>query len=71
MSKIKFVSSTRIGDTAVIEQVVQPPVEPYNSKIENVTSAWKCHNCSQKGHIKPFCHKLYGYPICTNPSYIN
>jgi hypothetical protein len=23
---------------------------------------WICHHCKRKGHIKPFCYKLYGYP---------
>jgi hypothetical protein len=21
-----------------------------------------CHHCKRKGHIRPFCFKLYGYP---------
>ncbi|WJX12965.1 hypothetical protein P8452_03412 [Trifolium repens] len=23
---------------------------------------WFCHHCGMKGHIRPFCYKLYGYP---------
>ncbi|KAK2423598.1 cysteine-rich RECEPTOR kinase [Trifolium repens] len=23
---------------------------------------WVCHHCGMKGHIRPFCFKLYGYP---------
>ncbi|MCI43830.1 gag-protease polyprotein, partial [Trifolium medium] len=23
---------------------------------------WICHYCGRKGHIRPFCFKLYGYP---------
>ncbi|KAK2382273.1 hypothetical protein QL285_069821 [Trifolium repens] len=23
---------------------------------------WVCHHCGKKGHIRPFCSKLYGYP---------
>ncbi|KAK2436692.1 secreted RxLR effector protein [Trifolium repens] len=23
---------------------------------------WVCHHCGMKGHIRPFCYKLYGYP---------
>jgi hypothetical protein len=23
---------------------------------------WICHHCKRKGHISPFCYKLYGYP---------
>jgi hypothetical protein len=21
-----------------------------------------CHHCGKRGHIRPFCYKLYGYP---------
>ncbi|KAK2417586.1 gag-protease polyprotein [Trifolium repens] len=24
--------------------------------------SWVCHHCGKKGHIRPFCFKLYGYP---------
>jgi hypothetical protein len=23
---------------------------------------WVCHHCGKKGHIRPFCFKLHGYP---------
>ncbi|PNX61350.1 gag-protease polyprotein, partial [Trifolium pratense] len=23
---------------------------------------WVCHYCGRRGHIRPFCYKLYGYP---------
>ncbi|KAK2364020.1 putative mitochondrial protein [Trifolium repens] len=23
---------------------------------------WVCHHCGKRGHIRPFCYKLYGYP---------
>jgi len=23
---------------------------------------WTCHYCKRKGHIRPYCYKLYGYP---------
>ncbi|PNX99503.1 gag-protease polyprotein, partial [Trifolium pratense] len=25
-------------------------------------NSWRCHYCGRKGHIRPFCYKLYGYP---------
>ncbi|MCI33747.1 gag-pol polyprotein, partial [Trifolium medium] len=28
---------------------------------------WRCHYCGRKGHIRPFCYKLYGYPKRTPP----
>lgn len=24
---------------------------------------WRCDFCGSVGHIKPFCYKLYGYPL--------
>jgi hypothetical protein len=24
--------------------------------------SWVCHHCGRKGHIRPYCFKLYGYP---------
>ncbi|CAJ2665853.1 unnamed protein product [Trifolium pratense] len=24
--------------------------------------SWRCHHCGKKGHIRPYCYKLYGYP---------
>ncbi|PNX63255.1 gag-protease polyprotein, partial [Trifolium pratense] len=26
------------------------------------THHWVCHYCGRRGHIRPFCYKLYGYP---------
>jgi len=23
---------------------------------------WVCHHCGRKGHVRPFCFELYGYP---------
>ena len=29
---------------------------------KKTTHPWICHHCKRKGHIRPFCYKLYGYP---------
>jgi len=29
---------------------------------KKITRPWICHYYKRKGHIRPFCHKLYGYP---------
>lgn len=34
----------------------------HSSMNEKVTHPWICHHCKRKGHIRPFCFKLYGYP---------
>jgi len=28
---------------------------------KKTTCPWTCHYCKRKGHIRPFCYKLYGY----------
>ena len=28
---------------------------------KKTTRPWTCHYCKRKGHIRPFCYKLYGY----------
>ena len=49
------------------EQMLQHSIEPNDSKMEKVSSSWKCRHCNKKGHIKPFCYKLYGYPMLYQP----
>jgi len=29
---------------------------------KKTTRSWICHHCKRKGHIRPFCYKLYVYP---------
>jgi len=29
---------------------------------KKTTRPWTCHYCKRKGHIRPFCCKLHGYP---------
>ncbi|XP_057444286.1 uncharacterized protein LOC130736472 [Lotus japonicus] len=31
-------------------------------------STWRCHFCGRFGHIRPYCFKLYGYPILQDVS---
>ena len=65
--KIKFVISSRTGDTTVKEPMLEHPIKPHDYKMEKVFSYWKCHYCNKQGHIKPFCYKLYGYPMIYQP----
>ncbi|KAK2415952.1 gag-protease polyprotein [Trifolium repens] len=32
------------------------------SKNQRRYRRWVCHHCGKRGHIRPFCYKLYGYP---------
>ena len=37
---------------------------------KKTTRSWICHHCKRKGHIRPFCYKLYGYPSKFNHKWI-
>jgi len=54
---IKFVASTGTNDPTVSKHKLQYPEEHQSSKVEK-TSPY----CKKKGHIRPFCYKLYGFP---------
>jgi len=40
--------------------VLEPSQEHQYAK--KTTRPWICYHCKRKGHIRPFCYKLYGYP---------
>ncbi|KAK2379434.1 putative mitochondrial protein [Trifolium repens] len=39
----------------------KPPVHQ-RPKNQRRYRRWVCHHCGKRGHIRPFCYKLYGYP---------
>ncbi|XP_045810770.1 uncharacterized protein LOC123905185 [Trifolium pratense] len=40
-----------------------PPPHRYNwSRPKSRRRNWRCHYYGRKGHIRPYCYKLYGYP---------
>jgi hypothetical protein len=39
-----------------------PHVQPHPGIRNRKSQPWVCHHCGRKGHIRPFCYKLYGYP---------
>jgi hypothetical protein len=43
-------------------QVFQHPGKHQGAEIKSKPKPWICHYCGKKGHIRPFCFKLYGYP---------
>ncbi|MCI72375.1 gag-pol polyprotein, partial [Trifolium medium] len=45
-----------------------PPHHRYNrSRSRTKRRNWRCHYCGRKGHIRPYCYKLYGYPQNSRP----
>lgn len=65
--KIKFVASSKTGDTTVEKPMLEHPVKPDEYKLKKESSSWKCHCCNKQGHHKPFCYRLYGYPMRYQP----
>ncbi|PNX91973.1 gag-protease polyprotein [Trifolium pratense] len=61
-SVTKFVSSKEKYDPTMSEQMLPHPKRHQGTKSKGKSKPWICHYCGKKGHIKPFCFKLYGYP---------
>ncbi|GAU50915.1 hypothetical protein TSUD_411150, partial [Trifolium subterraneum] len=43
-------------------KVPQHPTQHHDNSYYKKHRPWRCHYCGRKGHIRPFCYKLYGYP---------
>ncbi|CAJ2673932.1 unnamed protein product [Trifolium pratense] len=44
------------------QQMLQHHKQHPLSKNKRKHHSWICHYCGRKGHIRPFCYKLFGYP---------
>jgi len=53
-------SGTDVASTS--KTMLRNSQENQNFKNKRITRPWVCHHCKRKGHIRPFCYKLYGYP---------
>ncbi|KAK2364816.1 gag-protease polyprotein [Trifolium repens] len=42
------------------------PVVHQRPKNQRRYRRWVCHHCGKRGHIRPFCYKLYGLPNLEN-----
>ncbi|KAK2387055.1 gag-protease polyprotein [Trifolium repens] len=38
------------------------PLAHQRPKNQRRYRRWVCHHCGKRGHIRPFCYKMYGYP---------
>ncbi|MCH79805.1 gag-protease polyprotein [Trifolium medium] len=45
-----------------VRQMLQHPQQHPAPRYGRRFRSWVCHHCGRKGHIRPFCYKLYGYP---------
>jgi hypothetical protein len=57
----KFMTPEGNHYSTVPRQMFQHPKRHQNTQT-NRSRSWICHHCGKKGHIRPFCYKLYGYP---------
>jgi len=62
VKNIKFVASIGTNDQTVRKCMLQHPKEHQIPSVRKVSSTRICHFCKKKGHIRPFCYKLYGFP---------
>ncbi|KAK2369181.1 gag-protease polyprotein [Trifolium repens] len=47
--------------TSPIPQSMQHP-KSHAHRHKRRPKSWVCHHCGRKGHIRPYCFKLHGYP---------
>ncbi|GAU44433.1 hypothetical protein TSUD_100800 [Trifolium subterraneum] len=57
----KFMTAEGNHYSTVPRQMFQHPKRHQKTQM-NRSRSWICHHCGKKGHIRPFCYKLYGYP---------
>ncbi|MCH98684.1 gag-protease polyprotein, partial [Trifolium medium] len=49
-------------DTRMSRQRLPHFKQHQGTRYKGKPHPWVCHYCGRKGHIRPFCFKLYGYP---------
>jgi len=59
---IQFVVDGGTYNPTMSKSMLQHPEEHQIVKKIKKSHPWVCHYCGRKGHIRPFCFKLYGYP---------
>jgi len=58
----KVIDPSRIDGASTSKTMLRHFQQHQNFKNKRTTRPWVCHHCKRKGHIRPFCYKLYGYP---------
>jgi hypothetical protein len=56
----KVTDTSGNGGTSNNKTMLEPSQQHLYEKRR--TRPWICHHCKRKGHIRPFCYKLCGYP---------
>jgi len=60
IKKSKLIGSVGI-DVGFVNKVMLKHSQGHQNG-KKTTRPWTCHYFKRKGHIRPFCYKLYGYP---------
>ncbi|KAK2457508.1 putative mitochondrial protein [Trifolium repens] len=58
----KFIPAESVYDPTSGKQMLKRPVQHHGSSSNRRPRRWVCHHCGKRGHIRPYCFKLYGYP---------
>jgi hypothetical protein len=58
----KFVPAKCDYNPTTGTQMLKRPTQHHGSTSRRKPRRWVCHHCGMKGHIRPYCFKLYGYP---------
>jgi hypothetical protein len=58
----KFVHAVNEYEPTSGKQMLKHSPQHHGSNVRRRSQRWVCHHCGRKGHIRPFCFKLYGYP---------
>ncbi|GAU33559.1 hypothetical protein TSUD_143510 [Trifolium subterraneum] len=53
---------TQPKESPMSSKMLQHPKQHHGVRYKTKSHPWVCHYCGRKGHIRPFCYKLYGYP---------
>ncbi|GAU42103.1 hypothetical protein TSUD_134870 [Trifolium subterraneum] len=56
------VTTEEVTGANMSRKVPQHPTQHHGNFYYKKHHPWRCHYCGRKGHIRPFCYKLYGYP---------
>ncbi|GAU45850.1 hypothetical protein TSUD_371460 [Trifolium subterraneum] len=53
---------TQLKESQMSSKMLEHPKQHHGFRYKTKSHPWVCHYCGRKGHIRPFCYKLYGYP---------
>ncbi|GAU45662.1 hypothetical protein TSUD_293710 [Trifolium subterraneum] len=53
---------TQPKESPMSRKMLHHSKQHYGAKYKTKSHSWVCHYCGRKGHIRPLCYKLYGYP---------